>query len=254
MVSTSVNELARRLGVKRGNYGGLAADVALFLTNLIYLTPAAAWFESIVARVFVENDAAAARQLGILLSIVVVLQCIGAYLVRRPLQARSPKDMGGLGTVLIFGNYILSLLILITIAVCFGWAQDSPLPALLAGVVAGIPTYLVYRALQPVRNPRGGKTWLSSPAVEWIADVCLLSYVIANTMFFNLLTGSRATAPASIGDFVNHVLSLFVVLAVVLIWYLPPRQLFLAEDFRDRGTWIRMLVGMSPIAFRWLIG
>ena len=253
MVNTQVNELARRLGVKRGNYGGLAADTALFLTNLIYLTPASAWFESIVGRVFVDNDAAAARQLGILLSAVVVLQCAGAYLVRRPLQARSPKDMGGLGTVLIFGNYILSVLILITIVVCFGWSGDNPLPFFAAGVLAAVPAYFFYRALQPLRHPTTGR-WLASPAVEWVADLCLLSYVIANTMFFNLLTGARATPPASIGDFVNHVLSLFVVLVIVLIWYLPPRQLFLAEDFRDRGTWIRMLVAMSPIAFRWLVG
>ena len=73
-------------------------------------------------------------------------------------------------------------------------------------------------------------------------------------MFFNLLTGYKAAPPASLGDVITHLLSLFVVLVIVLLWYLPPRMLFLVEEARDRGAWLRMLIAMAPIAFRWVAG
>jgi hypothetical protein len=53
---------------------------------------------------------------------------------------------------------------------------------------------------------------------------------------------------------VTHLLSQFVVLAIVLLWYLPPRLLFLVEDLRDSGTWAGIGLVTTPIAFRWVVG
>lgn len=78
-----------------------------------------------------------------------------------------------------------------------------------------------------------------------MADLFLLTYVVTNTMFFNLLTGYRAAPPASFDDVVTHLLSLVAVLVIFFLWYLPPRLLFLVEDKWDRAAWLRTAIVMA---------
>jgi hypothetical protein len=258
MVEAPASDLRRRLGLVPGHYGGAIADLLLLATNLIFLTPVAGWFESLVAGAIGADDPVAAQRLAYWLVAAVVLQAIGAYLKRRPLHARlarlKPAPMGCASTWLLIFNYMLSLLILITIVALLPWATAAqPWSSIAVIFVAMVPTYLVYKAMSPPRRPEPPSP-LSSSRVEWVADLLLLTYVITNTLFFNVLTGYRAAPPASFGDLVTHLLGLFVVLFIVLIWYLPPRLLFLVEDFQDRATWIRIGVALSPVAFRWVIG
>jgi hypothetical protein len=163
--------------------------------------------------------------------------------------------MGCLGYVLLLFNFTLSLFILATIFALFGGGGDeSSIWLLIAGLaVSWIPTYLVARAITP-RPPSGKKSWLDSPQAELAADALLLPYVIANTMVFNYVVSAAATKATTVEELLLHIVSLVFVVFIVMMWYLPPRLPFLAEDFRDRGTWIRMLVAMAPIAYRWAIG
>ena len=252
-------DVLRRLGYTGRGYTGLASDALVLATNLVFLTPVAGWFDSLVQQALGSNDPVAANALGLLLVVVFVSQMAGAFLKRKPLQARLAQrgpagDMGCLGMSLLIFNFVLSLFVVATILALFGWTGgDSPLPYFAGFVVAVVPTHLVSRALSP-KPPAGDKPWQYSPTVERVADVLLMPYVIANTLFFNFITGYVAPAPTSFEDFVFHVLSVGVVVFMVLLWYLPPRLLFLADDFRERGTWIRMIVAMTPIAFRWAIG
>jgi len=244
------------LGINIARPSGLVSDALVLATNLLFLTPAAGWLETLVQRALGQDDPIADRQLAIWLIAVVALQCVGAYLKRRPLQSRlrGTRPLGAASFWLLLFNYILSLLIGFTIVSLLGWTgEDSPWPIFVVPVAAGVPTYLIHRALSPVKGPARA-SFLDAPWIEWVADLFLLTYVVTNTMFFNLLTGFNATPPASIGDVITHLLSLFVVLFIVLLWYLPPRMLFLSEEARDRGAWLRMLIAMSPIAFRWVVG
>jgi hypothetical protein len=257
--SSLAAEVRRRLGLAPGQHGGGVSDLLVFATNLLFLTPLPQGLASLVQRSIGGDDPAAGRQLALLLGAVVVLQAVGAFLKRRPLQARlgekaGANPLGCAATWLLLFNYILSLLILVTIVALVPALNDAePWSAMAVMVIAAVPTYLVYRALSPVK-PGHTPSVLDSPPVEWVADLCLLTYVVANTMFFNFLTAFKASPPASLGEVVNHLLSLFVVLAIVLLWYLPPRLLFLVEDFRHPGTWWRMALVMAPIAFRWVVG
>lgn len=251
--------LRRWLGLAPGQHGGGVSDLLVLATNLVFVTPAPRGFESLMQRSLLGDDPVAAEQLALLLSAVAVLQAVGACLKRRPLQARLAREgktrpMGCTTAILILFNYILSLLILITIVALVPALSDSePWSAIAAAGLAVIPTYLVYQALTPVRRAEP-HSWLDSPKVEWVADLFLLTYVIANTMFFNLVSGFQASPPASFEEVVNHLLSLFAVLVIVLLWYLPPRLLFLIEDFKDSAAWIRIGVVMAPIAFHWVVG
>lgn len=251
--------IRRWLGLAPGQHGGGVSDLLVFATNLIFLTGLPQSFESLVQRSIGGDDPAAGQGLALLLGTVVLLQAAGAYLKRRPLQARLAREgaarpMGCATTWLLLFNYILSLLVLITIVALVPALNDAePWSAMAVMVIAAVPTFLVYRALSPVK-PGGAPSVLDSQAVEWGADLCLLSYVVANTLFFNFLTAFKASPPATVGEVVNHLLSLFVVLAIVLLWYLPPRLLFLVEDFRVPGTWWRMGLVMAPIAYRWVAG
>ncbi len=247
----------RWLGLAPGQRGGGIADLVLLATNLVFLTPVAGWFGSLVAGAIGDNDPLASRQLALLLSTAVVFESAGAYLKRRPLQARLAQSKHGSAgcatTWLLLFTYILNLLIGITIVALLGLSQDSPLPIFAAAVLAFVPVYLFHRALSPPKA-QPHPSWLDSPQAEWCADLFLLAYVVVNTLFFNLLTGYKASPPTSFDELFTHLLSLFVVIGIALIWYLPPRLLFLVEDFQERGTWIRIVVAMSPIALRWVLG
>ena len=131
MVSTQLSQVARRLGYKDGSYSGLVSDALVFVTNLIFFTPVAGWFESLVQRSIGQDDPVAGRQLAIWLLIVVVLQAAGAYLKRRPLQSRlkGARPLGGASFWLLIFSYILNLLIGFTIVSLLGWTgEDSPWP------------------------------------------------------------------------------------------------------------------------------
>jgi hypothetical protein len=41
---------------------------------------------------------------------------------------------------------------------------------------------------------------------------------------------------------------------VILLFYLPPRLLFLVEDYKYPATWISMTLAVAPVAYRLIIG
>lgn len=238
--------------------GGLVADLLLFGTNLLFLTPIAAWITLRVQNAVTSNDPSVARILAAVLALVVVLQAVGAFLKRGPLQARLAQrgvssNMGCLGIVLLMFNYILTLFALAAILTLMGYTVESnPIPLFAVIALAVVPTYLVQRALSPMRSTR--KQVRTSPHVEWVADALLLPYVIANTLVFNYITSITGTRATSFEGEVMNLSSMVLVVFIVFIWYLPPRLLFLVEDYRDLGTWIRIVVAMAPVAWRWAMG
>ena len=235
------------------------ADLLVLATNLVFLTPLPQGLASLLKRSLFDNDPVAGNLLALWLGTIFVLQTAGAYLKRRPLQARLARlqrtdGLGCLTMTLLLFNYILSLLILITITAVEPALTDlEPWTIFAVMIIGAVPTVLLYRAIMPGKPPKPSP-WLDSPQAEWVADVFLLTYVVTNTMFFDLLTGYQATPPASFEDVVAHLASLVAVLVLFFLWYLPPRLLFLVEDKWDRGAWFRTAVVMAPIAFRWVVG
>jgi hypothetical protein len=129
-----------------------------------------------------------------------VLQAIGASLKRGPLQARlthqgGVRPAGCVSTWLLLFNYILSLLILITIVALVPastmrsrgqrwrpWSLPSSRP-----ISSTAQLTVVKHGALPSR--------LEAPPVEWVADFCLLTYVVVNTLFFNLVTSHKERRP-----------------------------------------------------------
>lgn len=237
--------------------GGLIADFALLATNLIYVTPVGQWITSFVGGVINSNDQFAERILALVVSVVLVAQAVGAFLKRAPLQARLARqgvssDMGCFGMLLLLFNYTLTLFALASILALTGFTPEvSPIPLFLAIALALVPTYLVGRALTPLSKPEKAH---ESPGVELLADALLMPYVIANTLVFNFITSFSAPRATTFEEHVFQGLSAVLVVFAVLLWYLPPRMLFLVEDYRSRGTWIRIIVAMLPVAWRWSVG
>ena len=52
----------------------------------------------------------------------------------------------------------------------------------------------------------------------------------------------------------SRALGFILVSPVVLLFYLPPRLLFLVEDYRYRATWISMTLAIAPVAYRLIFG
>jgi hypothetical protein len=64
-----------------------------------------------------------------------------------------------------------------------------------------------------------------------------------------------ANLPASgLGDLAERALGFLILSPVILLFYIPPRLLFLVEDWKYRATWISMTLAVAPVAYRFIIG
>jgi hypothetical protein len=61
----------------------------------------------------------------------------------------------------------------------------------------------------------------------------------------------RATG---VGDLFSRALGFVLLSPLILLFYLPPRLLFLVEDYKYPATWISMLLAVAPVAYRLIIG
>jgi hypothetical protein len=222
--------------------GAAYFDGAVFLANLFLIGP-------LTDLVHPAEDVS--PLFGAILLAGTLSYSAGAWFKRRPLQARMAKQpaWGGWALLLflVLGTMHLGVFIL---AGGLG-VEALRLPSWLA--TAGvIPTVLAVYAIMPMRRPPEEEE-KGLRAREAAADAALY---LGTIVLFALWEGALVpTVAGKAGG--NWILAAVLVVLMTVpfaIFYLAPRMLFLAEDFRKRSTWGRVLLVTLPMAWRLVAG
>jgi hypothetical protein len=237
------------------NYRGLLFDLAVFVCNVFLVRLVTRRVGGLLVLTFLDDDAQASHTFFIIISAAFAAQIVGAALKRRPLQRRlalsgeAVSDNFGCLLILHFALALVTACAIIALSPFkpTGWVV---LVIFFLGIV---PTALVWRAMTPYGKPPE-PDWRSSPAAELAADLCLFAYMLVNLAVWNTVTGGSAARVAGVGEFFSRILGFILLSPVILLFYLPPRLLFLVEDWKYRATWVSMTLAVAPVAYRLIVG
>lgn len=237
------------------DYRGLVFDLVVFVFNVFLVRLVTRRVGRLLSLTYLRDDPHAARSLLYLVSAASAAQLVGAWLKRRPLQARlltRGEDVPGAFGCLLILHFSLTLVTGAGVAALLPFEATGG-ATLLVFFLSMIPTALVWRALTPYKKPPA-RDWRGSRAAEAVADICLFAYMLVNLAIWNTVT-SGANPPASgPGDLTERALGFLILSPVILLFYIPPRLLFLVEDYKYRATWLSMLLAVAPVAYRLIYG
>ncbi|MDQ3920060.1 MAG: hypothetical protein M3348_16465 [Acidobacteriota bacterium] len=237
------------------NYRGLIFDLAVFVFNVFLIRLLTRRVGGLMLLTFLEDDAQAGHTFFIIITSAFAAQLVGAALKRRPLQARmaarGEKASDNFGCLLIL-HFALTLVTGSAILALSPLEPSGGLVVLLFFLCL-VPTALVWRAMTPYAKPPA-PDWRSSRAAEMAADLCLFAYMLVNLAVWNTVTSGSAPRVAGVGDFFSRLLGFVIISPIILLFYLPPRLLFLVEDWKYRATWVSMTLAVAPVAYRFIIG
>ena len=237
------------------NYRGLVFDLAVFVFNVFLIRLLTRRVGGLMKQTYLADDEQAAHTFFIIITAAFAAQIVGAILKRRPLQARlaarGEKASDNFGCLLILHFALMlvtgaAILALSPLGPSGGWI-------VLLFFVCIVPTALVWRAMTPYSKPPA-PDWRSSRAAEMVADLCLFAYMLVNLAVWNTVTAGSAPRVTGVGDLFSRALGFVILSPVILLFYLPPRLLFLVEDWKYRATWISMTLAVAPVAYRFIIG
>ena len=237
------------------NYRGLLFDLAVFACNVFLVRLLTRHIGRLLSLTFLSDDPRASRTLLIVISVAFAAQLIGACLKRRPLQARllAQQESGGslLGCLIIL-HFALTLVTSAGI-VALLLPHASGGSTVFVFFLSMIPTALVWRAMTPYKRPPE-PDWRNSRGAEIVADLCLFAYMLVNLAVWNTVTSGSNVRASGVGDLFSRALGFVLLSPVILLFYLPPRLLFLVEDYKYPATWISMTLAVAPVAYRLIIG
>lgn len=237
------------------NYRGLVFDLAVFTFNVFLVRLVTRRVGRLLSLTYLKDDPHAARSLLYVVSAASAAQLVGAWLKRRPLQARllaRGEDVPGAFGCLLILHFALTLVTNAGLAALTA-SDPSSVAVVFVFFLSIIPTALVWRAITPYAKPPA-RDWRSSRATEAVADVCLFAYMLVNLAIWNALTSGANPPAASLGDLAERALGLLILSPAVLLFYIPPRLLFLVEDYKYRLTWLSMTLAVAPVAYRMIFG
>jgi NADH:ubiquinone oxidoreductase subunit 6 (subunit J) len=234
----------------------LLFDLAVFVVNVFLVRLLTRHIGRLLSQTFLSDDPQASRTLLYVISAALGAQVIGAYFKRRPLQARllaqhDDADSNPFGCFIIF-HFALTLITSAGI-VALALPQSSGGVTVLVFFLSMIPTVLVWRAMTPYKKPPP-PDWRNSHGVEIFADLCLFAYMLVNLAVWNTLTSGSNMRAEGLGDVISRALGFILMSPVILLFYIPPRLLFLVEDYKYPATWISMSLAVAPVAYRLIIG
>lgn len=233
---------------------GLLFDAAMLAANLALVGPLTE---------LVKNTRGFHPLFGMLLVLAVVLYAAGVWLKREPLQARlasAPRPPMPGGMYIVFLTLFVMQWALFAACLAYGleilgaalgvagerpWQKIAAPFVIMGGGLA--PVILAVRAILPLRHPIAPSPVLARRE-GWadlaLAMACAVFLVFWNGVFVESLAGAAA----------HHWLMrcLLVVLVTVpfAMFYLAPRAVFLAEDYRSKEPWLGALLVMAPLAAR----
>lgn len=225
---------------------GALFDLAILAANL--------WPVPYLAQL--AADESAAPWYGFCLILAVALYSLGAWLKRMPLQARlAARRFLPLPTAVAIALFVLIIMqgALFVFALMLGLenlglpAQASPWGAIVTLGVSLLPVGLTIRALLPMRAAPSAQHELGRR--EGLADVALYAAALVmlsvwNTLFIPIMQSARVT------HWLAGLMLAVLITVPFAMFYLAPRLLLLAEDWRHPTTWVSVLLAMLPLSLR----
>ena len=229
---------------------GFVFDGATFVANYFWLD---AFFETPV-------EAYDDGTVALLLGAAVLTQFFGAVLKKGPLQERlqarqeirSPRADDFLGC-LSFVHFIFFLVVVALSLALAGFVDLNEATGsrefawvALSAVAAGVTTGAVWLAIGHPSDERRPQTrW---PYQEVLANVLLWTSATILTRFFWDALLLESEPPVYMGFSLRAIVLVVAASALFMVFYVPARLLFLVEDYRFPGTWLRLwLVAMVPL-------
>jgi hypothetical protein len=237
------------------NYRGLLFDLAVLVCNIFLIRFLTRRIGRLLSSSFLADDAQSSRTLLIVISLALAAQVIGAFFKRRPLQARMMargEEVGGVFFLLLILHFTLTLVTAAGIVALSPYESSGGVTVVIF-FLSMLPTALIWRAMMRYKKPPS-PDWRNSRGVEAAADLCLFAYMAVNLAIWNTLTAGGNAPATGVGDIASRAMGFVIVSPVVLLFYLPPRLLFLVEDYRYRATWLSMMLAIAPVAYRLIFG
>lgn len=236
---------------------GIIFDLGFLVGNFVIISPLLGGKEPI-------SD----QTIGYLLLAAVVAQFIGALIKKKPLGARLTDAAEGgkddaprkfMNALLFFHFIIFTVFTLMGLSLIGAvdpsqegtfWGDDIWI--ILSLLVGILTTFVVLRAGVPDKKIEGGNPfyWL----IEYGADLLLSFSVIIITRFIWDELFTDLTNVTGIGLNGRSIVFLGALSILFVVFYLPSRYLFIVEDYRHPGTWLRLWLPMLPVAWTVLIG
>jgi hypothetical protein len=126
---------------------------------------------------------------------------------------------------------------------------------LIVGVMP-LPTFLVALSLGGGADADDAApppaTWRAHWATELLADLFLYFSIIVLTLVLNVLIAPRfasaqALPDATFGDVLASLVPLALAFSII---YLPPRLVYLVEDYKSLPAWLTILLALLTLAYR----
>ncbi len=264
-----------------GYWRGILLDLTVVAANLFLLAPLVRLLRE-QGQGFLAPTGAEARvgpAVGWLFLSVFAAHAVGAYLKRLPRLARMAasgpaqlppairRPVVWIACALVFAHFIIFLFVLI-----YGWqgagledwvsvfgkgGKDAhPFLALLVRFllvcfVLPLPTALVLISVAGVGDAPPA-SWRTHWATELVADLLLYFSIVVLTAALNVIVAPRfASVAGESGQTAGDLLASLIPLALAFsIIYLPPRLIYLAEDYRSPLTWLTILLALLSLAYR----
>ena len=247
---------------------GLLLDIFVFVANILVLhIVSAAVIE--LARGVSAEDSAAKFLLSLVFLAMWLLPALGAVLKRWHFHQRlkaAGKTFDSEATRLagcIFNpifyfclNLVITSVVLTGLGdAVFGKALMNNVPLFVSLVIASffitvVQTYLIYRYFSAPKGAPRSK-FLKDPRSELVGDLCIFLNMMLFQVFWNMLAFAPLGPPGGWLEFGGR---LFLLCFIALLFYFPPRMLYLAEDIDQPRTWLTMLLANSPVILRVLFG
>jgi hypothetical protein len=263
----------------RASWRGVILDLIVVAANLFLVAPLARLLRA-GGQTFLStgqnNNAIVSPAVGWLFLSVFAAHAVGAFLKRLPRRARvsaSPlptpnKLLVFVACVLLLFHFAIFLLLLdsgwqgsgledwVSVFGKGGGADESPFFAFLVRFaliifILPLPTFLAaLAAFNDGDAPPA--SWRTHWATEFFADLLLYFSIIVLTVIMNVLIAPRfVSIGGDAGRTLGDVLASLVPLALAFsIIYLPPRFIYLAEDYRAPATWLTILLALLTLAYR----
>jgi hypothetical protein len=200
------------------------------------------------------------RQVGLWLVIGLISHFLGALLKKEPLQdrmeafqKRGSKEREQLLGCLAFAHFIFFLVVAAMAMALLGFIDPDAsgefrqfLWVSAAFVVAGIISGTAWLGIRNPSEAHEAVIWWQYQ--EFAADVLLVLSATILTRFFWTALLLESEPPSFMGFGLRSMVYVSAVSVLFLVFYVPARLLFLAEDYRYPSTWLRLwLVAMLPL-------
>ncbi len=232
---------------------GLLFDLAVLFSNLFLVGPLTG---------LVWRSGGFHPLFGALLAAAFASYSLGAWLKRGPLHARMASrgaPAPGMPAMVLFGLLALMLYGLMAATLFFaavvlgmgsvGHSGVRVAAGLAILALAVLPPALTLRAILPHAAERKRAGTSPSRRVEFCSNLAIYFAVFVimawwEGVFVKTLAGAGRVNPAA------GMLLVFLVTVPFAMFYLAPRLLFLAEDYRSPWTWPGVLLAMAPLSCR----